>query len=318
MYGVYHLIYLMKFSGNKMVLDTASLYEEPDFKIRRLHCNNAKTDKCIENTMKIVMKYPYRFNSFFEYDAVGERFYHAVELVHKYGIDFDDSMLYGMDQAQRRSDIATPDGWEKFMRAQLDHDKSNKWITGFLSSSWEIVGEPADHKPFIERAYKICKEYGIKCVLRCLVDYRSGHIQACLDEQWNNWRDMLNSLPFDDFEVQAYSAFYCEQQSWNPSNPKLSPILNDSVKGEKVAEFKFYDETLHGGCNYNQMNDPIPQCRAHFWKDRFIRHMVDVIAANDFCGGGDRTSDISFLFTFNALLFFSPHTPSPVSWAVHL
>lgn len=215
------------------------------------------------------------------------------------------------------------DDWERKMRDQLDPDKNNKWITGFLASSWEVFGEPPDFVPILERTYNVCKKYRVKCILRCLVDYSSGRIPRCVAEQWDNWKRVLNALPFSDIEIQAYSDFYCEQAPWNPTSPKLDPILNNTVTGEKVAEFKLYDETIHGGNwggghgIYPQMDDPIPQCWADFWKDRFTRHKNNgVIGVCTWLGKGCCLSRIDAWPTNDEINISSLYAFGSLAWDV--
>ena len=271
-YGVYHLMHLMKFSKNKIVLEAASLYEEPDFKIRKVHINEGlNTSMFMEETFKIMVRYPYRFNAIQEW-----KIYRDImpslsdkEYLRRYGLEFNDGDLY----YEPPND--TVEGWTASIRDQLDPDRTNNYITGLCASSWEIY-DAYQYPPFLQKTYDVVKgEYGKEVVLRCLVDYRFH--PHTIENQWNKWKTVLNDLPFSDFQVRAYSDYGSEQAPWNPGNPRLNPILNDSVKGEKIAEFKLYDEQIHGGRGegvelWPQMVDPIPQNRANYFKDRFVRH----------------------------------------------
>ena len=273
-YGVYHLMDLMQFSGNKIVLEPVSLYEEPDFKIRKLHVNQSLNPGIfIEEAFKIMVKYPYRFNGIQEWKVYRDidimSSLSDKEYLHRYGLEFNDGDLY------YESPNDTVEGWAAAIRDELDPDRTNNYITGFCASSWEIY-DAYQYPPFLQKTYDVVKgEYGKEVVLRCLVDYRFQ--PHTIEEQWNKWKTVLNDLPFSDFQVRAYSDYGSEQAPWNPGNPRLNPILNDSVKGEKIAEFKLYDEQIHGGRGegvnlWLQMVDPIPQNRANYFKDRFVRH----------------------------------------------
>ena len=268
-YGVYHLMHLMKFSGDKIVLEPASLYEEPDFKVRRLHVNEGlNTGMFMEETFRIMVKYPYRFNGIQEWKVYRDIMPSLSDkgYLHRYGLEFNDGDLY----YEPPND--TVEGWLATIRDQLNPDRTNNYITGFCASSWEVY-DTHQYPPYLQKTYDVVKgEYGKEVILRCLVDYR--FYPHTIENQWNKWKTVLNDLPFSDFQVRAYSDYGSEQAPWSP---RLNPILNDSVKGEKIAEFKLYAEQIHGGTGkgveiWPQMVDPIPQNRANYFKNRFVRH----------------------------------------------
>jgi len=307
-YGVYHLIHLMKFSGNKIVLEPASLYEEPDFRSRQLHVNEGlNTGMLVEETYEVMVEYPYRFNGIQEWEvyknvmpSLSDKGY-----ISRYGLELNDGRLYYEPPDH------TVDGWAASVRNQLDPDRTNKYITSFCASSWEIY-DAYQYPPFLQKTYDIVNgEYGKEVILRCLVDYR-WHPHT-IEQQWSRWKTVLNDLPFSDFQVQAYSDYGNEQTPWNP---QLSPLLDGSVKGEKIVEFKLYDEQIHGGTGegeelWPQMVDPIPQNRASYFKERLIQHKENgVEGVIVWLGKGYDTADVfcvndeinlSSLYAFGAL-----------------
>jgi len=278
-YGVYHLMHLMKFSGDKIVLEPANLCEEPDFKVRRLHVNNDVLNAMfMEDTYKVLVRYPYRFTGFYEYQAYRDGAVAAAEYLKDRGLDFYDGDLYGeyIDWVDPPEHNETIEGWKSCIRRQLDQDSINHYITGYLGSSWEPWYQDLDYQGFMRATYDVAKgEYRKKVSLRCLVD--SAWNFDNLDRQWDQWIRDLNALPFSDFQIQAYSDF-AGLANWNPVNGQLAPILNNSTvtKGEKIAEFKIFDDLIHGGRAapklWLQASDPIPQNIAIFWKERFVRH----------------------------------------------
>jgi len=278
-YGVHHLIYLMRISEGKITLDPVHLYEEPDFKVRRLHVNNDVLNAMfMEDTYKVLAKYPYRFTGFYEYQVYRDGAVAAAEYLKVRGLDFYDADLYGeyIDWVNPPEHNETIEGWKSCIRRQFDQNSINHCITGYLGSSWEPWYRDLDYQGFMRATYDVAKgEYGKEVILRCLVDHAWNFHN--LDGQWDQWIRDLNALPFSDFQIQAYSDF-AGLANWNPVNGRLSPILNDSTvtKGEKIAEFKIFDDLIHTGRSapdlWPQASDPIPQNIAIFWKERFVRH----------------------------------------------